>query len=401
VYIKISAQNKGEAYSDSCRDLVNYLEKENKNEIEESQERFFCSSQDDVPAEEVIEAIDGNVKGKGLKNKDAKFYNIIVAPSSSELRTIGDDKEKLKDFVRELMQDYADRMNRTNKDGKKVTVDDLVWYGKVEKKRTFSDKDKIILHNEKYAALTRCLRDETDIKTVSMLREQLDEMKGVYILNSKDRIEQTAMLGKGDIIIERGMARPEEYQSHVHVIVSRMHRDERMSLSPMANNKGGKNILNGEEVDIGFDRMAFAKEAEVRYDLKFDHQRAWSETLETKRNIKKEGESLKYYSEKLCERVVADFTKHNKLKDMGANQFANYIYLSSNEQDETYNIRARLDEYVNKYYPPEVLKMLDRKYEEIKQLKILDNIANMNLPVAAIKKASEIVTKTISRSMYI
>jgi len=42
----------------------------------------------------------------------------------------------------------------------------------------------------------------------------------------------------------------------------------------MANAKNSKNILNGKEVQIGFDRMKFVQSCEKSFDSNFDYKRA-------------------------------------------------------------------------------------------------------------------------------
>jgi len=66
----------------------------------------------------------------------------------------------------------------------------------------------------------------------------------------------------------------EGLQTHIHVVVSRMDRSKKIRLSPMANAKNSKNILNGKEVQIGFDRMKFVQNCEKNFDTNFDYKRA-------------------------------------------------------------------------------------------------------------------------------
>jgi hypothetical protein len=67
--------------------------------------------------------------------------------------------------------------------------------------------------------------------------------------------------------------RKEGLQTHVHIVVSRMDESKKIRLSPMANAKSSKNIINGKEVQIGFDRMKFVQSCEKSFDTNFDYKR--------------------------------------------------------------------------------------------------------------------------------
>ncbi|GAL77292.1 mobilization protein B [Algibacter lectus] len=142
MYIAITKQHQGENFKGSVRDFVKYLEKENEDRSPEQQEHFFNQYNDRISAEEVITEIDGNTKK--LSKKDPKFYSIVVSPSKSELKVINNDPEKLREYVRELMKDYAASFHRD----KKITVDDIKYYAKIERERTFKGTDKEIKENQ-------------------------------------------------------------------------------------------------------------------------------------------------------------------------------------------------------------------------------------------------------------
>lgn len=261
MYIAISR-----AKTSSCGGLVNYLCKE-----ERGRDNFFSSHKEGICATDVVAEIDGNATGKGLKNKDAKFFSIVVSPSADELKTIGVGGENLKEYVRDVMTEYAAMFNRDNKNGKTVTVDDFVWFAKTESARAYGKGDMYIRHNEKYLALQKQLQVEWNVQVRDYLKGQLSKMGGLYILKD-DKPRFTARPEQGDVIITRGLSKFGD-QRHVHIIVSRCHRSERRSFSPMANSRGGKNELNGQQVKIGFDRQQFAQNCETIFDLKFDHNR--------------------------------------------------------------------------------------------------------------------------------
>ena len=231
MYVKIHSSKKDNNRG-SCRALIDYLEKENLEKDTLSQEKFFDQNSSDVSFYSAQASIDNN-KGK-LGKDETKFYMISVNPSKDELKHIcksvsGRDiknisqltaielkryEEALKDYTRKVMDDYAKNFNRG------ITGDNLIYFGKVEHTRYYG-------------------RDCVEVK------------EGLYKAGDKK----------------------EGLQTHVHVVVSRMDKSKKIRLSPMANAKNSKNILNGKEVQIGFDRMKFVQNCEKGFDTNFDYRR--------------------------------------------------------------------------------------------------------------------------------
>jgi len=232
MYVKIHSSKKDNNRG-SCSDLINYLEKENQEKDILNQEKFFDQNSSDVSFYSAQATIDNN-KGK-LGKDETKFYMISVNPSKDELRHIsktvsGRDiknisqltaielkryEEVLKDYTRKVMDDYAKNFNRG------LTGESLVYFGKVEHTRYHG-------------------RDSVEVK------------EGLYKAGDKK----------------------EGLQTHVHVVVSRMDESKKIRLSPMANAKNSKNIINGKEVQIGFDRMKFVQLCEKSFDTNFDYRRS-------------------------------------------------------------------------------------------------------------------------------
>ena len=232
MYVKIHSSKKDNNRG-SCRNLIDYLEKENLDKDALSQEKFFNQKSSDVSFCSAQASIDNN-KGK-LGKDETKFYMISVNPSKEELKHIGRKasgrdiknisqltaielkryEEALKDYTRKVMDDYAKNFNRG------LTGESLVYFGKVE-------------HNRYHG------RDSVEVK------------EGLYKSGDKK----------------------EGLQTHVHVVVSRMDESKKIRLSPMANAKNSKNILNGKEVQIGFDRMKFVQSCEKSFDTNFDYNRS-------------------------------------------------------------------------------------------------------------------------------
>jgi hypothetical protein len=84
--------------------------------------------------------------------------------------------------------------------------------------------------------------------------------------------------GRDSVEVKEGLykagEKKEGLQTHVHIVVSRMDQSKKIRLSPMANAKNSKDILNGKEVQIGFDRMKFVQSCEKSFDTNFDYKRS-------------------------------------------------------------------------------------------------------------------------------
>lgn len=233
MYITITKQHQGENFKGSVRDFVKYLEKENEGKSPELQEQFFDQFNDGISGEEVIREIDDNTKKLG--KKDPKFYSIVVSPSQRELKAIGNDPEKLREYTREIMKDYAASFHRD----KKIKVDDIKYYAKIERERTFKGTDKQIQENQPYA--TKILELKKEIRKIEQ-----GESKG-HIKSIKkeiDRLEKDAPHKIDGKRIVRGMKK-EGMQNHVHIIVSHKDVTGAFKLSPLSPHKKAETILNG------------------------------------------------------------------------------------------------------------------------------------------------------------
>ncbi|GAB4022678.1 hypothetical protein GCM10028808_70890 [Spirosoma migulaei] len=132
----IEGNNKG-----SSARLVNYLEKENRNNLSSENEYFFSADRDKCNKWEVMQQIDNNAKGQKIEKHQDRFFSIIIAPSQSELAQIGNDSGKLKEFTRSAMENYASGFCNYNGESRGVKSKDLVWYAKIEHERKFTSLD--------------------------------------------------------------------------------------------------------------------------------------------------------------------------------------------------------------------------------------------------------------------
>lgn len=279
MHINISAQKIGkghETYSNSVTDYVNYLEKENEGKHPELQEHFFDQNNDKIDPETVIAEIDGNTKK--LNKKDPKFYSIVVSPSAKELKHINNDPAFLRHYTRELMKDYAASFNRD----RKVTVDDIKYYAKIEHERTYRGFEKKVKANEPYRKKIAKLKHD-------FVKINRGELKGSAkkTQHQIDKLIAEAPYKVDDKILTEGMKKG-GLQTHIHIIVSRKDVTNTYKLSPKSQNKKATTILNGKEQKQGFDRNKFFDAAEKKFDKIFAFDRSFIDKYSTKKIYKKD-----------------------------------------------------------------------------------------------------------------
>lgn len=204
----------------SCSRLAGYLEKENNRLPPGQQEAFFSSQSDKVSQIEVVAGIDRNGAAQGLKTGQDRFYTFTIDPSQKELAHIGGDAEKLRDYTRAVMDNYAANF------GKGIESKDLVWYAKIEYSRHYAHDDKAV----------------------------------------QEGAAQKGQPKEGD-------------QTHIHVIVSRFKERQQeaertTSLSPLTNHRQA-----GGAIGNGFDRVNFIHANERSFDHQFNYQREQGETF--------------------------------------------------------------------------------------------------------------------------
>ncbi|AWX44782.1 hypothetical protein HME9304_01787 [Flagellimonas maritima] len=266
---KMADKNRG-----SVSNLVDYLEKENTGKGVDEHEEFFNKDDKNVTAAEVQMAIDNN-KGK-LSKEETKFYMLTVNPSKPELEhlrtkmdeTTVSDERLLKMYVNDLMDEYAKNFNRTYEDGKPLTGDDILYYAKIEHDRTYKHGEKrfskVMDYNKRIEKRVFQVKKEANQMNTPSRKEkklkQVEKLEKDYVRNSEGTIIKEGALKDGNNL-------------HVHIIVSRMDKKQTMKLSPMANHKQSQNELNGQKVDIGFNRDAFVASGEKLFDTKFEYDR--------------------------------------------------------------------------------------------------------------------------------
>ena len=223
MHVKIQVSELKEGNKGSCSDYANYLEKENEYKPEHEKEYFFSHDREQVGVFEVVELIDKN-KGQ-IKSHQDKFFSITLSPSTAELKHIGEDNTKLKDFTRLAMNEYAKNFD------KGINGNDLLYFAKLETERRWKGKD--------------------------------DEVKNGRVKSGE--------LKRGD-------------NRHIHVIVSRKTKDGYKKISPMYESKGHTQKIFGteKEATMGFDRQKFSHAVENVFDFKMNYRRRLEETYQYK-----------------------------------------------------------------------------------------------------------------------
>ena len=256
----------------SVANLVDYLEKENSGKKVDEMEEFFNNDGEYHTAAEVDKSIDNN-KHK-LKKKDTKFYMITVNPSKAELEHMArqnpemGQEHALKEYVKDLMDEYAKNFNREFQDGQPLTGDDILYYAKIEHERTYKHGEKRyekeMTHNK--AVEKKIYLAQKKVESISSPAQKQKKLKEIK------ELETSYIRNDAGTIIKEG-AQKDGNNLHAHIIVSRLDKSQRMQLSPMANHKQNKNKLNGKEVSIGFNRDAFVAYGEKLFDKKFEYDR--------------------------------------------------------------------------------------------------------------------------------
>ncbi len=273
MYIAISPQKTGATYQNSVSDYVAYLEKENQeNEAGSTNQNpqqayFFNQEQDRVEVQDVIKAIDQNTAK--LRKRDPRFYSLVISPSQRELKHLQNDPEKLKEYTREVMKEYAASFHRNDP----VTADQLLYFAKIEYTRTYRGFEKEIQENQPY------------LKKIARLNNQIRQAErgelNVDLKTLQNELQKTigaAPHKRNGKLLQQGMKK-EGLQTHVHIIVSRRDKTNTYTLSPLSKHKASEVILNGKSQKRGFNREGFYQKAEVRFDKMFAYPRHYVDSF--------------------------------------------------------------------------------------------------------------------------
>ena len=262
MYINITdsavANNKG-----SSRELVHYLEKENRLDEKTDPELWFNHTGKRLEPYEVRSALDGNIAR--LCKSDAKFFLVNISPSQKELKFLEaqygkkEMKKQLKKYAERVMDEYARNFKREGISSAK----DLMWFGKIERYRYYSFKDKEVISGER----------------------------------------------------KRG-ERKEGSQMHVQVVVSRKDITNSIKLSPMNNSKG-KNESHSKKLGQ-FNRSAFKQSGELVFDKFFGFNRELKDAF-AYANVHKNGSLLQKEQMDILERSSGQLDSLERINALARN----------------------------------------------------------------------------------
>ncbi len=225
-----------------------------------------------VKKEGLSEPIKLSFKESDLKKEGKDFliekgkldYKTENATKAEIVNQFGNVKDDIKNEV------WKEKGFDTEK--RKITGDDLLYFGKVETERKYSHKDKTVLKNRETLSKIEKLKKHPILNAgkIETLQKQL----------YRDKVT--------DEIINEGIKKG-GLQHHVHIVTSRhdktsINPKDKVSMSPNATQRDSK-MSNGAKV--GFDRMEFFKKQEEIFDHKFGYKRENSEKLETKYSASK------------------------------------------------------------------------------------------------------------------
>lgn len=220
----------------SCGVLANYLI---SNSDKLDSEEFFNLNRDDLTKTEAIELIDNNVKG--LRRTETKFISLSINPSHEEVKHIGNDKVKMKNYVRQCMSNYAAGFAKHD-----IKPSDLVWTAVIHEHRYFTNKDKSEFEKE-----------FRGLKFQFKTKEEVESFKNNY---------------PGQECPFEKLARKPGHNMHAHVIVSKRDSKMKKTLSPHVK-KGSFSIVdfqkaNQQAFQNSFD---FKKGSNLYKEMQIDH----------------------------------------------------------------------------------------------------------------------------------
>ena len=221
-HIKIGQVNKDHGNAGSCKQYINYLDKENEGKSITGQEYFFNDKSDFIAGQKAQDLIDNSPK-QGIRGKDAKYFEVIMSFDSTELN--GKSDQDIKDFVKESFPKiYAESVK-----GKIVDPNQLIWIAKLEQERKYKSTNP-------------------ETKTGKKKKGELKE---------------------GD-------------QRHLHIIIARKTSDNEMSISPLSSYKEGSNGV----IKSGFERNHLRQAYETAFDKKFNYDRPLEKSFKYQNTMK-------------------------------------------------------------------------------------------------------------------
>jgi hypothetical protein len=249
--------------------MFEYLEKENIELNSVDKTYFFSNEHDYVSMEKAIQDVDGN--WRGLKKDDTKYFMLTINPSQHELKHIENNRLALMNYTRVVMDEYAKGFKR-QVNGKELTGKDLIYFAKIEKNRYYSERSDKNLRTEFY----HNKKINIEIKKVS--NSELPNYKKSIEIHKLKELYKKDYAGT---VIHEGNIKP-GLNTHIHVVVARKDKSQKVSLSPFSKSKGNQIELNGKKVQVGFNRKEFQIKCENSFDQQFKYERNFADSFHHK-----------------------------------------------------------------------------------------------------------------------
>jgi hypothetical protein len=301
----LGSDNKG-----SCSNLAIYLEKENEEldrtikksssiseiyQLENRKQGFFTASEINISTIDVISSIDNNKRKLGAN--DPKYFAPTISFSENELNHIAflatgkrevtsafdlnlselvQFNNLIREYGRKVMDNYALNFNRQDKGIK--TGADLVYFAKIEHCRKYKGTDKEVINGK--------------------------EISGAY---------------------KKGL------QSHIHIIVSRKDKTQKLKLSPTCNEKQTNRKIGNNEYQVGFDRVKWISSNEKTFDEHFNYKRKELEKFQNQ-NILKNGSPQDKYE--INKKIEIESINMDDIKKQIRNAHFNVLMIKPNNLKE-------------------------------------------------------------------
>lgn len=247
---------------------------------------------------------------------------IINSETKKELEKLKIDRKhpEYSEQYQKIREAKAEELGRELR-VRKLTANDLVWFGKVEETRTYKPNDKWVIENRKSEKKISEIKNDKNL-SVGEKAKKIDEIKSKM---HKDR-------ATGEVVRE-GMKKGGD-QYHVHIVVSRYdncpNKRYKGSISPVANHKNSK--IADKEAKVGFHRDLFFQKVEKSFDEKFQYKRpeklSYQSHKSTKANRReriRSGVSLRRSGQTLLQPVKTELMKNSGMQEISKLNIMNNV----------------------------------------------------------------------------
>ncbi len=275
---------------------IDYKFKDSYEPLKSSKDKIFNFEKKD---DRFKEPLSFSINEKDVQIKDGKYFVSEHLINEKKNYAVGKGVEKEYSNEKEKIYNSLAKEKGFDLSKRPMTGDDLLWYGKIEKSRTYKHTDKWVKENK------------------AILKE-IDKLKINPKPNKKEIEKLENSLKKEKVsgkIVVAGLPK-EGLQFHSHVIVSRHDKTmknarNKISLSPLANAKES-NMLNGAKV--GFNRDNFFQKAETVFDKKFEYDRPKEKSYEVYKNEKHQNSKIESKAKSETKQFLMKHTGLNHIK---------------------------------------------------------------------------------------